>query len=236
MGQTTETNSLEVRWFETGSPPRAVDEWISGLGTVDRSTRTDLYFPPPGPAFKLKLRSEGVDFVELKRRLADPTVHTFAPDVEGNVEQWYKWSFSLDHTPAPWTADRTGLWLPVTKTRTLYTVEEADLRAVDDGIPAADVSVHAEVTAVSAASARAWTCDIEAAGPPGRWRTRSGRRGQHCSKRGLRSPSPPSSLSGTSRGCDDCWRTLGRRRRSSSPRSGSPCATFAGPNINGLYR
>jgi hypothetical protein len=27
----------------------------------------------------------------------------------------------------------------VTKTRTLYTVEEADLRAVDDGIPAADV-------------------------------------------------------------------------------------------------
>jgi hypothetical protein len=167
MGQTTETNSLEVRWFGEGSPPRALDEWISGLGAVDTSTRTDLYFPPPGPAFNLKLRSEGGEFVELKRRLADPAVHTFGPDVEGNVEQWYKWSFSLDHTPAPWTADRTGLWLPVTKTRTLYTFDEADLRAVDDGIRAAEVSVHVEVTAVSAASERAWTCGIEAAGPPG---------------------------------------------------------------------
>jgi hypothetical protein len=167
MGQTTETNSLEVRWFGEGSPPRALDEWISGLGTVDTSTRTDLYFPPPGPAFNLKLRSEGGEYVELKRRLADPTAHAFGPDVEGHVEQWYKWRFSLDHTPAPWTADQTGLWLPVTKRRTLYTFDEAALRAFDDGVPAADVSAHAEVTAVSAASERAWTCGIEVAGPPG---------------------------------------------------------------------
>jgi hypothetical protein len=166
MGETAETNSLEVRWFEEGPPPQTLTEWITGFGSVDVSTRTDLYFSPPGPAFNLKLRSEGGEFVEIKRRLGGPTSHTFGPDVEGSIEQWYKWSFSLDHAPDLWTADQTDLWLPVTKTRTLYAFDEADLHSFGVDLSGAGVTVHAEVTEVSALSERAWTCGLEAAGPP----------------------------------------------------------------------
>jgi hypothetical protein len=166
MGQTTETNSLEVRWFESGPPPQTLTEWITGLGSVDVSTRTDLYFSPPGPAFNLKLRSEGGASIEIKRRLGDPMPHTFGPGVDGTVEQWYKWSFSLDHAPDLWTADQTDLWLPVTKTRTLYAFDEADLQPFADDISDAGVAVHVEVTEVSALSERAWTCGLEVAGPP----------------------------------------------------------------------
>ena len=65
MGQTAETNSLEVRWFERGPPPQTLTGWITEFGSVDVSTRTDLYFSPPGPALNLKLRSEGGEFVAL---------------------------------------------------------------------------------------------------------------------------------------------------------------------------
>jgi hypothetical protein len=88
-GQTAETNSLEVRWFGRGPPPQTLTEWITRFGSVDVSTRTDLYFSPPGPTFNLKLRSEGGEFVEIKRRLGGPIPHTFGPGVDRTVEQWY---------------------------------------------------------------------------------------------------------------------------------------------------
>jgi hypothetical protein len=166
MGRTTETNSLEVRWFETGAPPEELDEWVTGYGPVDTSTRTDLYAAPLDPSFNLKLRGEGGGSVELKRRLGGPDRHTFAPDVTGRVEQWYKWSFSLDHTPGLWETDRTDLWLPVTKTRTLAAFDGADLQSFDEGLSADGVTAHVELTAVEACSETAWTCGLEVAGRP----------------------------------------------------------------------
>jgi hypothetical protein len=166
MSRTAETNSLEVRWFGTGQPPQELGEWITGLGSIDVSTRTDLYFPPPDPSFNLKLREEGGAAVELKRRLSGPESHTFGPDVDGSVEQWYKWSFSLDHCPELWTADRTGLWLPVTKTRTLYEFDRPELRWFDEQLSEAEVTAHVEVTEVEALSETVWTCGLEAAGDP----------------------------------------------------------------------
>jgi hypothetical protein len=163
MGRTTETNSLEVRWFGTGPTPRALDEWIAGLGPVETSTRTDRYLSPLSPSFNLKLRSEGGEFVEMKRRLGGSERREFGPDVTGSVEQWYKWSFPLDRRPEPRTTDRTGLWLPVEKTRSLHAFEDAELRALGDA-PPTDVTAHVEVTEVTARSGTAWTCGLEAAG------------------------------------------------------------------------
>lgn len=165
MARTTETNSLEVRWFGTGSVPRELDEWLAGLGPVDTSTRTDRYLSPVGPSFNLKLRSEGGEFVEMKRRLVDPGRHEFGPDVAGAVEQWYKWSFSLDHRPGLWTTDRTGLWIPVEKTRSLHVLDDGERRSLGDDVPWTDVAAHVEVTEVTALGETAWTCGVEATGP-----------------------------------------------------------------------
>ena len=165
MGRTTETNSLEVRWFGTGPPPRALDGWLAGLGPGETSTRTDRYLSPLGPSFNLKLRSEGGEFVEMKRRLADAERRDFGPDVAGAVEQWYKWSFSLDHRPGLWTTDRTGLWIPVEKTRSLRVLDDDEGRSLGDGIAWTDVTAHVEVTEVMALGKTAWTCGLEATGP-----------------------------------------------------------------------
>ncbi len=37
------------------------------------------------------------------------------------IEQWYKWSFALAESTTLWDDNTTGLWLPVEKTRRLYT-------------------------------------------------------------------------------------------------------------------
>jgi hypothetical protein len=164
MGQTSETNSLEVRWFDTGEPPRALTEWVTGLGETDTAQRTDLYFPPLDPVFNLKLRGGTGDSVEVKHRLGSGRRHSFSPSVTGTVEQWYKWSFSLDHTSRLWTADPTGLWVPVEKTRVLYPFENADRASLDESITDTDVTAHVEVTEVTALSTTGWTCGVEVAG------------------------------------------------------------------------
>jgi len=161
MGQTTETNSLEVRWFGTGVPPPVLAEWIAGFGPTDTTMRTDLYLSPPSSGFNVKLRSEAGEHVEIKRRLGTVGRRSFGAAVSGTVEQWYKWSFPLDHQSGLRDADLTGLWLPVKKTRTLYGVDSADLGSLEDGVTA-----HVEVTEVSALSETAWTCGLEVAGPP----------------------------------------------------------------------
>ncbi|KAB1189991.1 hypothetical protein GJR96_17620 [Haloferax sp. MBLA0076] len=166
MGRTDETNSLEVRWFGTGSPPQALSEWVSGFGDVEPSQRTDVYLSPLDSGLNLKLRGGGADAVELKYRLGSGTHHVFSPEVTGTVEQWYKWSFPLEYTPSLWSADPTGLWVSVEKTRMLSAFETAELRSFDDSISATDATAHVEVTEVTALSNTGWTCGVEATGPP----------------------------------------------------------------------
>lgn len=157
MDHVTETNAIEVRWFGDGMPPPALGEWIDGLGGTTTATRTDLYVAPPAPSSNCKLRGGG-DAIELKRRLGTPERRDFGPDVAGTVEQWYKWRFPLERTPAPPSSadDPTGLWIPVTKTRVLHRF---------DDVPT-DLFAHVEVTEVTARSSTAWTCGLEVAGPP----------------------------------------------------------------------
>jgi hypothetical protein len=165
MDGTSETNSLEVRWFGAGAPPGELDEWIAGLGSVDISTRTDSYLSPLDPSLNVKLRGGGGESIEVKRRLGELGRRDLAPGVAGNVEQWYKWSFRLDRAPEPSSADRTGLWLPVEKTRTLHALDGDEVGTLVDGVSGA-ATAEVEVTEVRAASERAWTCCLEVAGHP----------------------------------------------------------------------
>lgn len=154
MEYVTETNALEVRWFGSGTSPSALDEWLARRGTTDTATRTDLYVAPPVPSSNLKLRGGG-DAIELKRRLGPPERRAFGPDVIGSVEQWYKWRFPLARAPPTSTGDATGLWTPVTKTRTLRTFDDWP----------GDALAHVEVSELTA-PATAWTCCLEVSGPP----------------------------------------------------------------------
>ena len=162
MTQPTETNSLEVRWFGEGAPPTALREWLTDLGSVDAGTRTDLYLAPTDPSLNLKLRDEGDGAVEVKRRLAGPVSRTFADGVAGCVEQWYKWSFSLDDRPVLRSADPTGLWLPVEKSRLRYALDGEDSPLADRS---PDLTAHVEVTEVTTPARHAWTVGAEVAGP-----------------------------------------------------------------------
>jgi hypothetical protein len=163
MGRTAETNSLEVRWFEPGDPPTELGEWVTAFGPVETSTRTDLYLSAPDSSVNAKLRGGGGEQVELKCRLSGPERRVLGPGVVGDVEQWYKWSFSLDHTPGLWECDETGLWVPVEKSRTLCTLDKDGLRSF--GADPEEVTAELEITEVEAPSERAWTCCLEVAGP-----------------------------------------------------------------------
>jgi hypothetical protein len=164
MSQPTETNALEVRWFGDGAPPESLREWFDGLGAVgaaDATTRTDLYLAPSDAALNLKLRDEGDGFVEVKRRLGAPVSRTFEDGVDGHVEQWYKWSFSLDRRSALRAHDSTGLWVPVEKSRLLHTLDGDDAPASG----AAGPTAHVELTEVTTPTAHAWTVGVEVSGP-----------------------------------------------------------------------
>ncbi|MFC7227651.1 hypothetical protein N0B31_09575 [Salinirubellus salinus] len=161
MSQPTETNALEVRWFGDGPPPEPLREWFGRLGDADAGSRTDLYLAPTDAALNLKLRDEGDGFVEVKRRLGAPVSRTVGGEVDGHVEQWYKWSFSLDERAALRARDPTGLWVPVQKSRLLHRLDGDDASASGVAGPTA----HVELTAVTTPTANAWTVGVEVAGP-----------------------------------------------------------------------
>lgn len=156
-------STLEMRWFESGSPPAELRDWFEDLGRPSSNTRTDLYLPCGDPARNLKLRNGRI---EVKQRLAGPIRRSFGPAVTGDCEQWTKWSFPLRETPTPLTDDPTDLWVPVEKTRTRHAFEATEQTDLSGELPASPpATVLVELTEVTAGSATAWTFCLETAGP-----------------------------------------------------------------------
>ena len=157
MTQPVELNTLEVRWFGDGDPPAQLLDWLNTQGSVERTHRRDLYFAGGTAGRNLKLRGGDSPRIELKWRL-DTTVRSFTAAVTGMIEQWYKWSFALAESTTLWDDNTTGLWLPVEKTRRLYT----------RSVPVNDITATAqfEVTELQVNGKSAWTCGLEVDGPP----------------------------------------------------------------------
>lgn len=135
--------TLEVRWFESGSIPKAVQCWFEkdcpGERLQAQGEREDLYFLTPGcDAVNLKLRQGNL---EMKWRKSILGVRQWGA-WQGNVERWLKWSYT-DAISANSTPVTTGIW-----------VKKARLQRQDRG-------VACEVTQLEVDRDRWWTIAFE---------------------------------------------------------------------------
>lgn len=158
-------NTLEVRWFNKGSPPQEVANWIRSLGAEAETTRTDLYLVCNDPAMNIKLR-EGK--VQTKHRIGDRTPIQFTDTVQGIQERWVKWSFpTVEQHHDLFDADPTGLWVPVHKERLRRVIgPEEQQTLLDRLIEPTPASAKLELTTVRTNGDEAWTICMEAAGRP----------------------------------------------------------------------
>lgn len=158
-------NTLEVRWFDKGSPPQEVANWIRSLGAEAETTRTDLYLVCDDPAMNIKLR-EGK--VQTKHRIGDRTPIQFTDTVQGIQERWVKWSFpTVEQHHDLFDADPTGLWVPVHKERLRRVIGPEEQKTLLDRLIEPDpASAKLELTTVRTNGDEAWTICMEAAGRP----------------------------------------------------------------------
>lgn len=111
--------SMELRWFLAGAVPAAVQQWFSQgeIAPQTEARRTDHYLHLPAcEDVGIKQRQGRM---EIKRRLAERSVQTFAKGIAGRIEQWVKWSFVLDEQQLPDLTKPTGSWVSVEKVRQL---------------------------------------------------------------------------------------------------------------------
>lgn len=156
-------DTLEVRWFEKGSPPPKVLSWIRSLGAEAESARTDLYLVSDDPAMNVKLR-EGT--VQTKHRIGDRTSISFSENVEGVQERWVKWSFpTVEQHHDLFEEDPTGLWVPVHKERLRLEISpEEQSSLLSRMIEPNPAQAKIELTKVRSEGQRGWTICMEAEG------------------------------------------------------------------------
>lgn len=158
-------DTLEVRWFQAGSPPKEATAWMRDLGAEAESTRTDAYLWSDDPGVNVKLR-EGQ--IQTKRRVGAPSRIEFGSSVSGMQERWVKWCFpTLEQHQDLLDDEPTGSWVPVHKERVRRTIEPAEQRRrLDQLIETDPAVVKIELTNVRSRSHRAWTVCVEAEGEP----------------------------------------------------------------------
>ena len=113
--------TLELRWFEKGTPTIEVDTWFNnncpGEPLRLPEKREDLYlYIPECEYLNLKLR---LGTLELKWRKAELGTLRFGERWEGKVEQWLKWICDDSPPQNIIPADLVGKrpWIGVTKMR-----------------------------------------------------------------------------------------------------------------------
>ncbi|MGC9397933.1 MAG: hypothetical protein ACP5HM_02220 [Anaerolineae bacterium] len=157
--------TTEVRWFFEGTVPPQVEAWFQALNSdaAGGGRRTDYYLRLPNEeTLGVKWRE---DRIEIKRRVGDVEVVSFAPQITGAVGRWRKWSFALSESEATGALQTSKDWVAIAKVRRLYTY------AVDDkGIPrlasgfALPRGCELELTRIQALGQRWWTLGFEAFG------------------------------------------------------------------------
>lgn len=110
------TNTVEVRWFQSGPIPKAVSDWF--LKTKIPATpesRADLYLDLAGRGdLGVKVRAGAL--LELKIRTGVHTELSLTDGLDGRVESWTKWGWALDQAEGgPGTGDPR--WMEVSKSR-----------------------------------------------------------------------------------------------------------------------
>ncbi|MDB9312287.1 hypothetical protein PN462_04160 [Spirulina sp. CS-785/01] len=92
--------TVESRWFFPGDIPPDIQDWYyhRNIPPLTQPPRTDYYLQLENEALGIKLR-EGR--IEVKHRTQQYGLIPFSEQVQGNVEEWQKWSFNLTETPPP---------------------------------------------------------------------------------------------------------------------------------------
>lgn len=156
--------TLEVRWFRKSTPPSEVRNWIDTLDPNPLRTWTDVYLPSSDTGLNVKVRD---DKLQIKRRTAGPTPHTFTAEITGHLERWTKWSFELADTDTDPRAHEAGRhWIAVRKRRRRCCLTPEDPGPIGDRLqPEWDATVYVELTTLSTESHGAWTLCVEVEGP-----------------------------------------------------------------------
>ena len=161
--------TAEVRWFFGGSIPAAIARWFCRGSLLDKAApREDHYLLFPAPlGLNVKLR-EGR--LEVKSRVGEPGLRTFATDITGNVELWEK-RIGGDAAVAEFEKLRSNaphLWIAVGKERTLrtFSLEGDSMHEVAAGKVFLANGCNAELTKITVEGAAYWSFGFEAYGEP----------------------------------------------------------------------
>lgn len=110
--------TIEVRWFLRDKAPVELRRWFErGDIAPTEEVREDWYlYSTDNSSLGIKLREANL---EIKQRLRKAGIHQFAQDVQGQVETWVKWEFSLDseNCDLPQLNQSDGFWVLVKKER-----------------------------------------------------------------------------------------------------------------------
>ena len=113
--------TTETRWFQKGELPKSLVIWFHqdqlGLPPGEPETRTDRYLLIPNCEFtNLKLRQGSLE-IKLRQRQHDQLCGDRA--LQGQVEQWAKWSCQgeVDADAQPQDVAPEQVWMAVQKTR-----------------------------------------------------------------------------------------------------------------------
>ena len=163
--------TAEVRWFFGGSIPAAIARWFCRGSLLDKAApREDHYLLFPAPlGLNVKLR-EGR--LEVKSRVGEPGLRTFATDITGNVELWEK-RIGGDAAVAEFEKLRSNaphLWIAVGKERTLrtFSLEGDSMQEVSAGKVFLADGCNIELTKITVEGAVCWSFGFEAYGEPSR--------------------------------------------------------------------
>jgi hypothetical protein len=111
--------TIEVRWFLAGNASAEMRRWFErgAIPPTEEGLREDWYlYSAENSSLGIKLREAKL---EIKQRLQNAGIHSFGQTVQGQVETWIKWDFSLDaeDRELPQFNQSDGFWVLVKKER-----------------------------------------------------------------------------------------------------------------------
>lgn len=110
------TDTVEVRWFQTGPPPKVVSDWFSHAPVpAINESRADLYVDLTGRD-EIGVKVRAGTLLELKFRTGVHAGLDLPEGFDGRVESWTKWGFALNPAETPPEGGGPG-WTDVEKTR-----------------------------------------------------------------------------------------------------------------------
>ena len=161
------TDTVEVRWFLTGPPPKVAYDWFlhAPVPAITES-RADLYLDL-GDRDDMGVKVRASTLLELKFRTGVHAELGLAEGFDGRVESWTKWGFAL-HSAEMGAQGGDPRWIQVEKKRRsrLYEVgsDKGSFHAVPSTERPGESGCTAELVELRVGAHVAWGVGFEAFG------------------------------------------------------------------------